>query len=416
MQETLRIETLGTSGDGIARRADGAAVFVPLAAPGDAVRVDVRKDHEGFWRGQVKEIVTPGPARVKAPCAHYGTCGGCHLQHIDEATYRDFKKDVVVQALRKAGIAAEHIEPPVFIPPGTRRRATMSAFHTGREIVIGFNERRSDRVTAVPSCLILRPELRTVIDTIKPFLKDILPHRKTVDITLQIVEGQVDVGLTGRLSMNLAAQETFAAMANAARLSRVSLRERARDTFEPILSLSPVIKNFGNVRVNLPPGAFLQASDEAETVMTDWVVSASQGAKNILDLFCGCGTFAGALSGFAKVQGVDLDEPSTRALSAAGVRAKMRNLYTEPMTPGELNGFDAVILDPPRAGAMAQVRELAESDVPRVIYVSCNPTTFAKDAKVLIDGGYRLTRVQPVDQFVWSVHTEVMGIFSRNPD
>jgi 23S rRNA (uracil1939-C5)-methyltransferase len=413
MDEDLTIDALGAGGDGVARRADGAAVFIPLSAPGDVVRASLRKDREGYWRGQIREILRPGASRAQPPCPHYGWCGGCALQHINQDAYRRFKHDMLDHALQKAEITAAEMAAPIFISPGTRRRATFSAFNTGKHVVVGFNERRSDKILEVPECRIVQPSMRVLMNAIRDRMRDILPLRKTVDVIIQQVEGQTELSLTGDIPLTLAVRETLAAMTEENRISRVNIRARARDEWETVLSRAPMIKTFGALRVALSPGAFLQASDESESALMTCVREASAGAKNILDLFCGCGTFAGAVSPFAKVRGVDMDAPAVRALTAAGVPASARNLFTDPVEGGELKGYDTVILDPPRAGAMAQARKLARSDVPRIIYVSCNPVTFAKDARVLIDGGYHLNRVQPVDQFVWSAHLEVVGIFSR---
>lgn len=417
MDEILTIDVLGAGGDGLARRGDGAAVFIPLSAPGDTVRASTKKDHEGYWRGQIKEILSPGASRAQPPCPHYGRCGGCALQHINEHTYHAFKADIAPQALRKLGIdPSDILSDPVFIPPGTRRRATFSVFSTGKNVVIGFNERRSDQVLAVPECRIVQPSIRELIAAIKGNLKDILPIRKAIDLMIQQVEGQTEISLTGNIPLTLTAREKLAEITEKHRLARVNIRARARDEWETVLSRAPMVKSFGALRVILPPGAFLQASDESESALMTCVREAAAGARNILDLFCGCGTFAGAVSPFAKVRGMDMDAPAVRALTAAGVPATVRNLFTDPVGAGELKGYDTVILDPPRAGAMGQARALALSDVERVIYVSCNPATFAKDARVLIDGGYHLTRIQPVDQFVWSSHLEVVGVFNRKND
>lgn len=413
MTEIFKIDALGSGGDGIARHSDGAPVFIPLTVPGDVVRARVGKDREGHYRGVLGDVVEPGPGRVTPPCSHFGTCGGCRLQHMSDSVYAAFKKDIVTTALQRAGVDAGEIKDVIVIPPATRRRASFSAVLSGRDVVVGFNLHQSDKVMDVPDCRILKPEIITLVSRMKPYLKNILPPKKTVDVMIQMVEGSVDACFTGRIDMNLRTQETFADMVNELGITRISVRARERDVFDVVLARHSVTKTFGGIKVNLPPGAFLQASDEAEAILTGLVMDAASGARNVADLFCGAGTFTGPLSTGRKVVGVDVEDAAIQALKGAGIKCQARNLFQEPMMAAELDGFDAVVLDPPRAGAQAQVRELARSDVPKIIYVSCNPQSFAKDARVLQDAGYRLLSVQPVDAFRWAAHIESVGIFMK---
>lgn len=413
MADIFKIDALGSGGDGIARNADGAPVFIPLTLPGDVVRARVAKDREGQYRGVLGDVVEPGPGRVNPPCSHFGTCGGCRLQHMSDSVYAGFKKDIVATALQRAGVDVGEIKDVILIPPATRRRASFSAVNAGRDVIIGFNEFKSDKVMGVPDCRILRPEIIHLVSRMKPYLKNILPPKKPVDVMVQMVESNVDVCFTGRTDMNLRTQESFAEMTNELALTRISVRAKERDAFDVVLARHSVTKTFGGIKVNLPPGAFLQASDEVEDILTGLVMDAARGAKNIADLFCGAGTFTGPLSAGRKVTGVDVEDGAVQALRVAGIKCHARNLFEEPMTAEELSGFDAVVLDPPRAGAQAQVRELARSDVPKIIYVSCNPQSFSKDARVLQDEGYRLLSVQPVDAFRWAAHIEIVGIFMK---
>jgi 23S rRNA (uracil1939-C5)-methyltransferase len=414
MSEIMTITDIGQGGDGIARRPDGAVVFIPLTVPGDVVRASVRTNPEEQNRGQILEILTPGVARVTPPCSHFGVCGGCTLQHLSTPAYLEMKTRWLREVLSRAQISCPDIRPMIAIPAHTRRRASFSVCRTAKDVIIGFNKRLSDEVVNISACQILHPDIMTLRDTLKPYLMSLMTPRQTFDLMIQKVDHQVEISVTGRLTINLRSQEILADMAHALNISRINVRARDRDMFEPLLSLTPFQKRFGDLTVDLPPGTFLQASDEAEQILAEQVTQHATGARHVADLFSGSGLFTGhVMSKVQSITAVDVDAPAIRALTSRGIKAQVRNLFKDPLSPAELKIFDTVILDPPRAGASAQSSALASSGVSKIIYVSCSPASFARDARVLVSGGYDLKTIQPVDPFIWSTHTELVSVFEK---
>ena len=405
--EQLTIIDIGSNGDGIARLADGKTVFVPLTATGDVITADI--DAEG--RGRIVEIVTPSPDRAMPPCRHFGICGGCSLQQLNNEAYQHFKRDTVLSALEKAGVPPPADIESIFIPAGTRRRANFAVRVTKGKTVIGFHERKSANIRDVPDCLIINEDVRATMESLRPYLAYIAGEGAKMDVLIQCVEGQTEIALTGKIAPGWEAQQALSDALRATSAARISLRARDYEQYEMLLEAKPFFKRFDSLIVNLAPGAFLQPSDEGERALTDCVIDGAGDASRIADLFCGNGTFTGPLMEGRDVIAFDLAADAILALKAAGIEAHLRNLFKDPLSAQELASADCVILDPPRAGAAGQVRLLAESHVPRIVYVSCNPQTFAKDAVQLLAGGYVLGKLTIVDQFIWSQHTEVVGIF-----
>jgi 23S rRNA (uracil1939-C5)-methyltransferase len=374
---------------GLAARGDGVTEggrFVPMTAPGDTI--------DG-------ETVTFGPHHQAPPCRHFPECGGCQLQHVDDAAYAQYLSDRIVGALAAQGIAAPELRAPHLSPPRTRRRASLKAAGG----LVGFNAEASHRIVDMRECHILRPEL---FDLVAP-LRRLFRGRAAATMTL--ADQGVDLMLEGISLEGLEAAEAITVFAQENRLARLALDDGygAQTLWEP----EPATITLSGVPVALPHGAFLQATAEGETALVEAVSEAVGGASVIADLFAGLGTFALALD--AKVYAAEGGRDAAAALKGAGrgIFVDHRDLYRRPLDVPELDRFEAVVLDPPRAGAREQVAALASSSAPRVAYVSCNPATFARDAKTLIDGGYRLDWIQPVGQFRWSVHVELAACFSR---
>lgn len=413
MEASLKITDIGSNGDGIARLESGEVVFVPFAATGDIVMAQVAKDNDGVNRAKINSILLKSPDRATPPCRHFGLCGGCALQHLSVSAYQSFKMDHVLSALEKA-----HITPPeeinsVFIPDHTRRRANFAARVVKGKAMIGFHERKSANIRDVPDCLLITEEVRNVMEKLKPYLPNIVGEGNKIDILIQCVEGQNEIGLTGKVAPGWEAQQALSDALRACDASRISLRARDFEAYETLLDAKPFYKRFGDLTINLASGAFLQPSAEGEAALVRLVTQEMGDARKVADLFCGNGTFTGSVMSGREVLAVDSAGDAIASLSAAGVNAVQRNLFKEPMSEAELSGMDAVILDPPRAGASTQSARLAYSDVRKVVYVSCNPQSFAKDAAMLIEGGYALRRLTLVDQFIWSTHTELVGLFER---
>ncbi len=414
MTDTLTIARVGGQGDGIAETPAGP-VFAPLTLPGETVRGVVR---EG--RLEDVEIVTPSAERVAPVSPHYGDCGGCSLQHWAAGPYLDWKREQVRLALAREGIEAE-IEPTVALAPGTRRRVALHARRApdGRAI-LGFKARKSWRLVEISACPVADPRLVAAIPALMKVADAFLEHHKsapTLHVTWTLTGLDVDVTGVERRSGGLSRDAQMRAIdaANAADIARLSM---AGETL--IMARQPLVQ-FGPATVPLPAGGFLQAAPPAEAAMVERAVAAVKGAKKIADLFCGAGTFTFPLATVAPVLAADASAPGIAALkagigSAKGLKpieAHARDLFRRPLAPYDLRGCDAIVLDPPRAGALEQTQQVAQTKATTVVYVSCNPVTFARDARVLIDAGFRLERVTPVDQFLWSAHVELVGVFRR---
>lgn len=412
MVETLTITDIGAGGDGAAHDASGRTVFVPLTAPGDVVTAEVGND----GRARLMEVLEPSPHRVTPPCRHFGICGGCSLQHIDAPFYRGFKKDHVLAAMAREGVTVPKDVETVFIPDGTRRRANFAAMATKQGTVIGFHERRSANLRNVPDCLLITPDVRAVMEAFRPFVADIAGAGKKMDILIQCADGNREIALTGKIAPGWEASQALSDAMRVCDLARISLRARDYETYETVLETRPFYKRFGDLSVTLAPGAFMQPSAEGEAALSRFVLDGAGDARRVADLFCGNGTFTGPLmNGGRDVIAADFAPDAIAALKRAGANASLRNLFKEPFTSAELANVDCVVLDPPRAGAAAQVAAVAWSTVPRVVYVSCNPQSFARDAAVLMkEGGYALKQLTIVDQFIWSPHTEVAALFIRS--
>ena len=409
MVQTLEILDIGSNGDGIARAGDGRTVFVPLTAQGDVVEAEI--DKEG--RGQVVKLVTPSPDRIEPPCRHFGICGGCSLQHINDEAYRHFKRDSVLAALEKAGVQPPGEIETVFIPEGTRRRANFAARSVKGKTIIGFHERKSATIRDVPDCLIINEDVRKAMEAFRPYVADIAGEGNKLDILIQCAQGQTEIALTGKIAPGWEAQQALSDALRATGAARISLRARDYDQYEMLLEEKPYYKNFGPVTVILAPGAFLQPSDEGERALTKCVMDGAGDATRIVDLFCGNGTFTGPLGEGRDVIAFDLAADAIVALKSIGVQAHLRNLFKDPLAAEELVSADCAVLAPPRAGAQAQSATLSQTEIPKIVYVSCSPQTFARDAAVLLQCGYVLQKLTIIDQFIWSPHTELVAVFGK---
>ena len=390
----------------IAGRGDGVTAegrHVPFAAPGD--RVD-----------EAGAVVAAGPHHVTPSCRHFGICGGCQLQHVDDEAYRLFVRDRIVHAL-----AAQRVEAPAMAdvhlsPPRTRRRAALKAVRKDKRVRIGFNEAESHRLVAIEECPVLHPDLFALLDPLRGLLNRVLPANGAASIGLTRCDQGMDVWID-RIAQNGAAIVTLSDFAQEHGLARLSVDFGYG--LELVHAPQPPTISFDTVPVALPPDAFLQATTDGESALVAAVMQVAEGARRGLDLFAGLGTFALPLSGHMPVMAAEGWAAAVETLGqgarAAGrpVAAKHRDLFRSPLDASELSPFDFAVVDPPRAGARAQTAELARSRLARIAMVSCNPSSFARDARALIDGGYRLTRIWPVGQFRWSTHVELAAAFER---
>ena len=414
----VTITALGSLGDGLAEDA-GRRLYVPMAAVGDRLRVRPGARRGDGLEAEIEDILAPGPDRVDPPCPRFGDCGGCALQHLSDPARAAWTRDRVVEALVRMGLGAVPVAPTIAIQPGDRRRAVFVAERHGRTVTIGLNARRSHRIVAPEGCRVLDPALLAVLAPLAEILAHVMADGSRVDVAATRLDDGVDLVIIGRLPpLDLAARERVASFVEAADIARVSLKAGPTAPAEPVVHRRTGILSMGGVPVSPPPGGFLQATPTGEATLRRLVAEGIGTARRIADLFAGSGTFALPLATGATVHAVEGDAASVAALRAAAARVpqmtvERRDLDRSPLPARDLARFDAIVFDPPRAGADAQSREIAASAVPCVVGVSCNPVTFARDARTLVDGGYRLTGVVPVDQFLWSTHVELVGTFVR---
>jgi 23S rRNA (uracil1939-C5)-methyltransferase len=406
--ERLVIDRLGHRGDGVADSSAGP-IYVPDALPGETVEVEDVPGHPD--RRHLLNVDKPSPERIAPICPYFGICGGCALQHWNAASYYAWKRDLVVTALRQAGIDAEVAELIDAHGEG-RRRAVFHARHSKRDVLeVGFSAARAHHVIAIDRCPILAKSLDGAINAAWAIAELLGPTRKPLDIHITATDEGLDVDVRGSGPL------TAATMASLARAAQRQTLARLTRHGELIAQARAPSLRMGSARVLLPPAAFLQATAEGEAVLSQLVLDACAGAKQVADLFAGVGPFALRLAATARVRAFDADEAAIAALKRAAeathglkpTEAQRRDLFRSPLSVAELARCDAVVFDPPRQGAQAQSRELAASSVPTIVAVSCNPGTFARDTRQLMDGGYRLTAVTPVDQFRYSAHVEIVA-------
>ena len=400
MSEWIPIVRMAARGDGVT--ADGR--FVPATVPGDRVRF------EPF-------AVEPGPDHATPPCRHFPDCGGCQMQHVTDPAYERWVAARIMSALDAARVAVGYLEPVALSPPRSRRRASLRAVKRGGSLTLGFNADASHRIVDMAECWVLTPRLFGLVAPLRALLRAALRDGAGAGVTLTDSDTGVDLLLANVAARSLSEIERLGVFAAANDLARLSVENE--DGVETVTEARPPTLRFGGVAVTLPPAPFLQATREGEAALAAAVVTAVGDAGAVADLFCGLGTFALPLAKTAKVLAADGSLSATAALGAAarGAGARMivehRDLFRRPLTVAELARFDAIVFDPPRAGAVEQVRQLAASKVPVVVAVSCNPNTFARDAAILDEGGYRLERLWPVGQFRWSTHVELVAKFVR---
>jgi len=383
----------------IAARGDGVTAsgkHVAFGVPGDTLQDD--------------GTLLPGVHHQEPPCRHFPECGGCQLQHVDDAAYRGYLTSRVSTALAQHALETE-IREPHLSPPNSRRRASLRALRAGKGVVIGFNAAKSHRIVDMRENHILRPELLALVPPLRLLLARFLPPRRTGEIQLTLLDQGSDVLLKGVEPGGYEAMEALTSFCEQHRLARLSIDQGygPEALYEPV----PASITLSGVPVAFPVGGFLQATADGEEALISCVRNAVGESQSTADLFAGLGTFALALPG--RVYAAEASRDAVLALkrAAPSIAVEHRDLYRRPLDSSELNTFEAVVLDPPRAGADQQVAALAGSSVARIAYVSCNPATFARDAKLLVDGGYQLDWVRPVGQFRWSTHVELAGGFRR---
>lgn len=408
MVERLTIARIGHRGDGIADGPD-EPIYVPGALPGEAVEVEAVPGHPD--RRALLRVERPSAERIAPICPHFGVCGGCAVQHWDAAPYRAWKRGLVIEALRQAGLNAP-VADLIDAHGAGRRRATFHARRGTHDVLeVGFSAARAHRVIAIDRCPILAKSLDGALPAAWAIAEALQPKKKPLDIAATATDAGLDIDVRGSGPLTAPLTAAMARVAAAHDLARLTRHgELVVQNRAPTLRVGPAT-------VALPPAAFLQATAEGEAALARLVISACAGATKIADLFCGIGPFALRLAERARVLAIDNDAAALAALKRAAastsglkpVDVQERDLFKDPLLATELRRFDAVVFDPPRQGAQAQARALAASGVPLVVAVSCNPATFARDAAELARGGYKLVEVTPVDQFRYSPHVEIVA-------
>lgn len=406
--ERFTITRLGHLGDGVAT-SDAGETFAPFTLPGETIAAARSGDHL-----DAVTIERESPDRIDPVCPHFGVCGGCALQHAGDAFIASWKVGMIAAALASRGLSAP-MRPIDTSPPGARRRVSLAGRRTKKTVLLGYHGRADGGIVPIRDCAVAHPGIVAALPVLAGMVGLTASRAGEARVAVTVSETGLDVELHGARPLDGPLRQRLAAIAESADLARLGY------SGEPIAMRRAPTHRFGRARVTPPPGAFLQATREGEAALLAAIREAVSGVGRIVDLFAGCGTFSLPLAEDAAILAIEADAGALAALDAGwraapglrAVRTEARDLFRRPLRPEDLKPFDAVVLDPPRAGALAQAQELARSAVPRVAMASCNPATFARDARVLVDGGYALSWVKPVDQFRWSPHVELVGAFAR---
>lgn len=419
----ITIDGLGPRGDGYHSSPKGR-IYVDRSVPGDELEIKPKRNKSGVVQGDIKQIINPSKDRSHPPCEYYEVCGGCTLQHVSESFYKKWKQDLVIEALSRQSLKPNQILEPIFIEGASRRRVTFSAFQTKGQTILGYKKRRSKMINDIKECLIADPNIMQLQPILKQHLSECLQSGRGVDVLIQKVGGVFDLVLTGPIGQkqtpDLSALQMAADLIHQTKIARVSWRENFHDDCETLVEKEPVKINFGKLEISLPAAAFLQPTEEGERALVNAVLSNLPNRGQFADLFSGCGTFSGPMLEKGSVDAFETHENAIKALNKEAqfkglpLVAIERDLFKLPLSLEELSKYDALVFDPPRAGASRQATILANSSIKTIIAVSCNPVSFAKDARALTEGGYGFESLQLVDQFTKSHHVEMVGVFKRN--
>ena len=417
MSVTLNILEVGARGDGVAEEG-GQRYFVPFTLPGEIVEAEPRDSRGEGVVADLLAILAPSRHREPPPCAHFGTCGGCALQHWRSDIYAAWKVSLIERALSHSGVQAPVFEKPLLGVPNERRRVDFVLRRQGKRVLAGFHERGSPKLVDVGTCVIARPALTALLAPLRATLAEILPEGAAADAIANETDSGLDVLIRPhkRLDLSFERRQALVDLAEKANLARLSWGDRAK--FEPIVTRRTPVLMLGEAVVEVPPGVFLQATKRAEQTMRAAVTAWVGDTAKLADLFAGVGALTvgrpGKTSLFeSEKAAIAAADAAARKMGGNRVTVEKRDLFRNPLLEKDLNAFDAVVLDPPRAGAAAQIAELARSKVKKIVYASCDPGSFARDARALQDGGYRLEKLMPIDQFLWSAHVELIALLTR---
>ncbi|WP_093178870.1 class I SAM-dependent RNA methyltransferase [Pseudovibrio sp. Tun.PSC04-5.I4] len=410
--ETLRISRLAHKGDGVADTESGQ-IFVPYTLEGELVSAKVLGQ-----RGELQEVLEPSEQRIAPICKHYGTCGGCSLQHMGEASYKAFKRQQVIDALAARAIEAP-VDDVVLCQNRSRRRAVFAAVKAGHKILFGYHTAKSNMLVDIEECPVIAPEIMKAVPSLRKLAGQILNHKDELKFTVTTTLNGLDLAIDGMGKNKEKHYFDLSQQAVAIDLARLSVDG------ETIIEIRQPLLDMSGISVPIPAGGFIQAVLSAEQTMGELIEEGLSGCKRVADLFCGAGTLSFKIAQKTNVHAVEGEASSVKAFDQAvrgakglkKVTSERRDLFRRPIVAKELDnfgkGYDGVVFDPPRAGAMAQAQELAKSPVKKIVAVSCSPASFARDLRTLLDGGFKIKRVVPIDQFLYSPHVEVVALLER---
>lgn len=419
---SVMIDKVGAQGDGVGMY-ENMPVYVPMTVAGDAVTVRVKERKKSGIDAELVSIDKPSKNRREPPCKHFGECGGCQLQHLDNDFYAAWGRERLLFALKQHGFEDIHVKEPVISSVYSRRRVAFKALKTIDGLIIGFSQKHSHRIIDIQECYIASGAIMALLPDLRRLLIDVLPQKGLATLHITEASNGLDVLIDCSLELDLNARERLVSFADQHDIA--ALHWQNNSFLDPVAIRRAPTMSLGGVDVPLPSAGFIQATAEGEVALVSAVTAACDGFARVADLFCGLGTFTFPLAANHQVLAVEGAKTAIESLEAGrnaaqrtGPKLKQivtrhRDLFRRPLTADEFSGFDAVVIDPPRAGALTQMQQLANSGVKRVVSVSCNPNTFARDARILAEGGFTLERILPVDQFLWSSHMELVGVFTK---
>jgi 23S rRNA (uracil1939-C5)-methyltransferase len=413
---TLNIEYLNSEGFGVGIW-NNRKVLVAHSLPGENVTVAITKKNTHYLQAKLTHINEASPERVSPPCPYFNTCGGCNMQHLNHKAYYDFKRDLLAQTVKD--LWTKELPDPVIIGPHVRRRASFKARLLNKKLKFGYYKPLSHEIVDIDECLVLAPVIVQIFASLKIMLGKFSPSilQNTLEIFVTLCDNGLDLMIRSEDMPALQEQELLAEFAATEYLSRISWQTQGEEI--PILTKETPSTQFGSTQISLPTGAFLQASKESERAIINIIIPHIAPGSRVIDLYAGCGTYSFAVADHAYMHAVEGSKAMVDTLLKYATQVKFkltaeqRDLFRNPLEADYLNKFDAIIINPPRNGASAQATRIANSKVPKVIMVSCNPKSFRSDAKLLYQGGYQLTNIHAVDQFHWNKHLEIIGIFER---
>lgn len=418
MNHKVTINEIGGRGDGLTE-IDGKTIYIPYTAPGEVIDAKIQGS-----KGRLRHIHQKSQERTEPICKHFGRCGGCLLQHINSDYYKSWKEGLIRTALEHQGMSDAEITPIKTSPMGSRRRTTFQVIGRGKgNIVFGYSEKGSHNLIDIHECPILAPELVALIEPTKKLISGLLDQRDKMAVSVTLAENGVDMVLKGKGDPALDLRMDLAEFAEKNDLARISWFDEKlkKGQYELLAERKKPYVTFEGNKVYFPPGSFLQATKEGQDALINAMLDGIGDATHVVDLFSGCGTFSIAAANKANVHAVENNEEMLTALKLSSnqmtgikkVTTELRDLFRRPLLPHELNEYDVAIIDPPRAGAKHQMEEIINSDIQKLVMISCNPITFSRDVQSLIDAGFKMGAVTPVDQFLYAPHLEIVSVFTR---